>query len=145
MLEEPMILGGQDRVDDDGWHLGEPQRTILLARSVSGAREHLALQGDGADLLTVTNDARDPLARQLEVKRGTPRYAFALLTSADDVPRGSGAAELAGGSGLGANFRVSEPGKRGCQHSRAPRAGRGTAAALSRRPPSCGWPRRART
>ena len=112
VLEEAMVLGGEDRVDEDQGHLGQPHGTVVFAGAVVGAGQHFRLEGGGADVVAIACDARDALVARLEpdALRGRPRCAAQV-----DLPGAADAAELAGRGHRPARVGVFQPRQRAGQ------------------------------
>ena len=112
MREEAVVLGGEHRVDHRAGHLVEPDRTVILARTIHRAREHLAFERHGRDVLAAVGDPGDTLV--LDLQPHQPRIAATVLgATQEDLPRAAGAPELARRPRGGARLVVAEPSEGG--------------------------------
>ena len=66
VLEEPVVLGGEDGVQKDQRHVGQSHRPMLFARPIVGAGQDLGLERGGADVVAAPGHARDPLVPDVE-------------------------------------------------------------------------------
>jgi hypothetical protein len=112
VLEESMVLGGEDGVEEDQRHVGQPHRPVLLARAIVGAGQDLGLERGGADVVATAAHARDPLVAHVEPHELRARAVGAAQV---DLPHAAGAAVLAGRGRCGFGLAVLEPGQRAGQ------------------------------
>ena len=66
MIEEAMILGGQDGLQQAEGHVAQPHGTVILAGPVARARENLGLERGRADVLTIAGHPRDAVVAHLD-------------------------------------------------------------------------------
>src|SRR5919198_1789257 len=66
MIEEAMVLGGQDRLQQAEGDVTQPHGAVVLAGPVARARENLGLQRGGADVLTIVGHPCDALVAYLD-------------------------------------------------------------------------------
>src|SRR5262245_64914630 len=57
VLEEPAILGRENRVDEGSGRFGQSQRTVVLAGPVGATRQHFAFERGDGDRLALAGDA----------------------------------------------------------------------------------------
>ncbi len=110
VIEEPVVLGGQDRPRNEAGHLGERQRAPTLESRLTDADEQLGLEL-GAGHVRAAGDVRhlgDAGIPHLQVDaHGAPGD---VLPGADmDLPSVTGPAELAGLRRSGRDLPVAKP------------------------------------
>ena len=110
VVEEAMILGGQDRLQQAEGHVAQPHRAVVLTRPIAGARQHLGLEGGGPDVALVARDADDAVVAHLDAHAlgaAQPRQSAQV-----DLPVALGAVELAGGVGGARRLGIRQPRQR---------------------------------
>ena len=69
MLEEAVVLGGEDGVDQVQRHVGQPHGAVVLTGPVIRAGQHLRLQRAGADVVPVATHPGDAVVADLHPHR----------------------------------------------------------------------------
>ena len=78
MLEEAMVLGGEDGLDQHARRVGEADRVILLTGSGRRAREDLRFEDDAAERLALAHDLSDAVALEFEAYAGWAPLAIVV-------------------------------------------------------------------
>ena len=94
MLEEAMVFGREDRLDQHARRVGEAARVILLTGSGRRAREDLRFENDAAERLAITQDVSDALALELEAYAGWAPLVIVFDPSEVQLPGIRVSAEL---------------------------------------------------
>ena len=109
VLEETVILGREDGVDQDQRHVGQPHGAVVLTGPVIRAGQHLRLERAGADVVPAPTHARDAVVADLHEHRHAGSAAEV------DLPASGQPTELAGHRRHTAGVVVLQPRQRAGQ------------------------------
>jgi len=109
MVEEAVVFGRQDGLQQAEGDVAQPYRPVVLAGPVTRAREDLGLERGGADVAPVARDLHDAVVARLEAH--ALRVAQSRQPPQMDLPHPAGALELPGRLGLAVRLRVGQPGQ----------------------------------
>src|SRR5207248_22373 len=96
MIEEPVVLGRQYRLDEHGRHVREPDRAIRFTGAIADGGENLRFERGRTDVAPRLRHARDPIAAQLETNEPWGAAVHRLVAAEIDLPRTGGPIELRG-------------------------------------------------
>src|SRR5262249_51090183 len=108
MLEEPVVLRGENGADEAQRNVGQPHRTEILAAAVGATGEDLALQPDAIDELAVPPHPDDAVAGELEADAHGSLAGVLFEASHVEVPGRGRASKMSGRGRQGRSLFVLE-------------------------------------